>query len=104
MIEQSFGEAQMRRRLGVRDRSELRLWSAPGCEACKGTGYKGRLAIHALLVGTDAVKAATQKKAPVSETRDLAMADGMTTLLQDGIEKSVMGKTDLKQVLAVCSR
>jgi len=36
--------------------------------------------------------------------RELAKAGGMTTLLQDGVEKVVDGLTDLKQVLAVCSR
>lgn len=101
---QSYGEAQMRRRLGVTDRSGLRLWNAPGCDACKGSGYKGRIALHELLVGTDPIKAVIQRKGTVSEIRELAMGDGMTTLLQDGIEKAVMGKTDLKQVLAVCSR
>jgi len=41
---------------------------------------------------------------PVEEIRKLAVAGGMTTLLQDGIEKAIAGKTDLKQVLAVCLR
>ena len=80
------------------------LYQAPGCETCKKSGYKGRLGIHELLVNTDALKSAMQKKAPVAELRRLAMEGGMTTLLQDGIIKSLKGKTDLKQVLAVCSR
>ena len=44
------------------------------------------------------------RKAPVDEIRVLAVENGMTTLLQDGIEKAIDGRTDLKQVLAVCSR
>ncbi len=34
----------------------------------------------------------------------MAMVGGMTTLLQDGIQKAIFGQTDLKSVLAVCSR
>jgi type II secretory ATPase GspE/PulE/Tfp pilus assembly ATPase PilB-like protein len=43
-------------------------------------------------------------KAPVHEIRAYAIAHGMHTLLQDGIEKCLTGATDLTQVLAVCSR
>jgi type II secretory ATPase GspE/PulE/Tfp pilus assembly ATPase PilB-like protein len=79
-------------------------YHAPGCEACGHTGYRGRVALHELLVADDALKAAIQRKAPIGDLRSLAQAGGMTTLLQDGIEKVLLGLTDLKQVLAVCSR
>jgi type II secretory ATPase GspE/PulE/Tfp pilus assembly ATPase PilB-like protein len=82
----------------------LKLWRAPGCSACGGSGYKGRTAIHELLVADDALKRAIQKKAPVDDIRAIAANGGMRTLLQDGIEKVLSGQTDLKQVLAVCSR
>ncbi len=82
----------------------IKLWKAVGCEACSKTGYRGRIAIHELLVTTDALKTAIQKKAPVGEIRELAKQGGMTTLLQDGIQKVLAGHTDVKQVLAVCSR
>ncbi len=60
------------------------------------------MGIHELLVGTDRIKEAIQRKARVEEIRQLAMADGMTTLLQDGIVKVFQGHTDFKQVKAVC--
>jgi type II secretory ATPase GspE/PulE/Tfp pilus assembly ATPase PilB-like protein len=84
--------------------SDPSTYSAPGCEACGHTGYRGRVALHELLVADDALKAAIQRKAPIGDLRALAQAGGMTTLLQDGIEKALLGRTDLKQVLAVCSR
>jgi type II secretory ATPase GspE/PulE/Tfp pilus assembly ATPase PilB-like protein len=62
------------------------------------------LALHELLITDDAMKDAIQHKASVGEIRGLAHQGGMSTLLQDGIEKVVAGHTDLKQVLAVCSR
>jgi type II secretory ATPase GspE/PulE/Tfp pilus assembly ATPase PilB-like protein len=82
----------------------LKLWRATGCSACGNSGYKGRVALHELLVTDDPLKRAIQKKAPVDEIRALASQAGMTTLLQDGVQKVLAGATDLKQVLAVCSR
>jgi type II secretory ATPase GspE/PulE/Tfp pilus assembly ATPase PilB-like protein len=89
--------------LGVR-RPDFRLWRAAGCETCGKTGYKGRLALHELLIADEDIKRAISKRAPVEEVRSLAIKGGMRTLLQDGIEKAIAGKTDLKQVLAVCLR
>jgi type II secretory ATPase GspE/PulE/Tfp pilus assembly ATPase PilB-like protein len=82
----------------------IRLFRGAGCEACGQSGYKGRVALHELLVNNDEIKHAVARRAPVDEIRDLSIKGGMTTLLQDGIEKALAGKTDLKQVLAVCSK
>ena len=101
-IIQSFGEAEAARR-GIA-RGRLKLWRGAGCEACSKTGYKGRMAVHELLVNDDHIKVAIAKRAPVEDVRNFAVAAGMTTLLQDGIEKAIAGKTDMKQVLAVCLR
>jgi type II secretory ATPase GspE/PulE/Tfp pilus assembly ATPase PilB-like protein len=65
-------------------------------------GYKGRMGIHELLVGTDEMKRVIQKKSAVTQLRQQAVDDGMHTLLQDGIEKVVGGSTDFTQVRAVC--
>jgi type II secretory ATPase GspE/PulE/Tfp pilus assembly ATPase PilB-like protein len=101
-IVQAFGEeAAAARGIG---RGDFKLWRAPGCEMCSKTGYKGRIAVHELLVADEPIKRAVAKRLPVEEIRKLAVAGGMTTLLQDGIEKAIAGRTDLKQVLAVCLR
>lgn len=91
-------------KLGKNYGSDLVLYRPKGCPKCENTGYKGRLAIHELLVGTDPIKKLIQKRAPVDEIREQAIADGMTTLLQDGIWKIFEGLTDLKQVRSVCIR
>lgn len=72
-----------------------------GCEICNYTGYKGRIAIHELLIPDDDLKALIVKKAPAQELRDMAIKKGMLTLKQDGILKVLMGETTLDQVLAV---
>ena len=81
-----------------------KLWKCNGCQACGQSGYKGRVALHELLVGSDDLKRSIQKKAPIDEIRKIAAEGGMVTLLQDGVRKVIDGLTDLKQVLAVCSR
>jgi type II secretory ATPase GspE/PulE/Tfp pilus assembly ATPase PilB-like protein len=53
-------------------------------------------------VATDEIKRRIQKREPIENLRKQALADGMTTLLQDGIQKVVKGVTDFKQVRAVC--
>jgi type II secretory ATPase GspE/PulE/Tfp pilus assembly ATPase PilB-like protein len=99
-------------RVGVAFDSSLRLYRpkvAPPearpqdrCPKCNGSGYKGRMGIHELLVASDEVKRMVQKRTPVEQLRQRAVAEGMTTLLQDGIEKVLKGHTDFKQVRAVC--
>jgi type II secretory ATPase GspE/PulE/Tfp pilus assembly ATPase PilB-like protein len=60
--------------------------------------------LHELLIGSDELKRAIQRKAPIDDVRRVAADAGMITLLQDGIRKVIDGLTDLTQVLAVCSR
>jgi type II secretory ATPase GspE/PulE/Tfp pilus assembly ATPase PilB-like protein len=88
---------------GVSD-DALVLWRSKGCAECNGAGYKGRVAIHELLVNDDDIRAAIQRRATAAEIRDLARRGGMTTMLVDGIQKCREGLTDLRQVLSVCSR
>lgn len=75
-----------------------------GCSECNYTGFKGRFAIHELLIPDDEIKTLIIKNAPANEIRDLAMQKGFLTLKQDGILKVLKGETTLKQVLAVTVR
>jgi len=81
---------------------KLILYRPKGCDICDKTGYKGRMGIHELLTGSDEIKKLIQKHATVEVLRDQAINEGMTTLLQDGILKSIKGFTDFKQVRRVC--
>jgi type II secretory ATPase GspE/PulE/Tfp pilus assembly ATPase PilB-like protein len=78
------------------------LYRAKGCPACSDTGYKGRLGLHELLVGTDVLKKQIQEHARVAELFSTALNEGMRTLKMDGIEKVLSGITDIKQVRTVC--
>lgn len=78
------------------------LMKKAGCGKCNGVGYKGRIAIHELLMGTKSVKKAIKQRLMVEEIFDLAMQEGMKTLKMDGIQKVFQGITDLSQILKVC--
>ncbi|MCK6411275.1 MAG: Flp pilus assembly complex ATPase component TadA [Azonexus sp.] len=78
------------------------LYRPRGCATCNDTGYRGRVGLHELLVGSDRVKKLIQEKARVAEVLALALEEGMRTLKMDGIEKILQGITDIKQVRAVC--
>ncbi len=81
---------------------EFKLYKAKGCDACGGSGYKGRCGLHELLVGTDPMKKLIQEHARVAEMLAIALAEGMLTLKMDGMEKVLQGVTDMAQVRAVC--
>ncbi len=81
---------------------QITLYEKVGCDKCSGTGYRGRVGLHELLIGTDPVKKAIQEHARVAELFAIALEEGMRTLKQDGIEKVLSGITDIHQVRAVC--
>ena len=84
------------------DKKQFTLYDAVGCEKCAGTGYRGRVGLHELLIGSDPVKKAIQERARVAELLAIALEEGMHTLKQDGIEKVLQGITDMHQIRAVC--
>jgi type II secretory ATPase GspE/PulE/Tfp pilus assembly ATPase PilB-like protein len=88
-------------KLGVKYDDDFVLARGKGCGSCNNSGYRGRAGIHELVVATDSMKKLIQSKARVAEMVKVAKEEGMTTLVQDGVIKSLEGLTDLKQVKAV---
>jgi type II secretory ATPase GspE/PulE/Tfp pilus assembly ATPase PilB-like protein len=84
------------------DKGQLTLYKPVGCDACGGSGMKGRVGLHELLVATDPLKKLIQEHARVAQLVATALDEGMRTLKQDGIEKVLMGVTTLKEVRSVC--
>lgn len=83
---------------------DFSLWRAKGCAECNNTGYKGRVGIYELMVASQTIKKLIIERAPVSDIKEEAIANGMTVLLQEGIQLIFAGKTDFKQVMSVCSQ
>jgi len=82
----------------TRPSEELMLHRAVGCKHCNQTGYDGRIALHELLEVTPAVRRTLLDGADAPAVIGAALAGGMKTLKQDGIEKVLQGYTDLVQV------
>jgi type II secretory ATPase GspE/PulE/Tfp pilus assembly ATPase PilB-like protein len=72
-----------------------------GCKVCNDSGYKGRVGIYEVLEITDTVRTAIMKRANAGEIRELAVKEGMTTMLQDGFQKAVQGITTIDEILRV---
>ena len=81
---------------------KLTMYRAVGCDKCGKTGYKGRIGLHELMIADDAAKKLIQERARVAELFASAVSSGMRTLKMDGMEKVLMGMTDLKMVRSVC--
>jgi type II secretory ATPase GspE/PulE/Tfp pilus assembly ATPase PilB-like protein len=89
-------------RTDVRYSSDLKM-KAPGkCDACSGTGYRGRMGIHELMDGTPEIKRMIKKAASAEDLFIQAAKEGMATLKQDGILKVFQGNTDIREVRRVC--
>jgi type II secretory ATPase GspE/PulE/Tfp pilus assembly ATPase PilB-like protein len=88
--------------LGFPYNDDLFLYRPKGCPKCSNSGYRGRTGIHEIIVGTDGLKSLIQGRARMEEMRAQAIEDGMTTLMQDGIRKVLLGLTELIQVRKVC--
>nr|HID59590.1 GspE/PulE family protein [Desulfobacterales bacterium] len=97
-----YGEEDFERNVNIPYSKELVLYKPEGCHECSNTGYRGRMGIHELLMGTDEIKRLIQEKARMEDIREQALKEGMTTLKQDGIEKVFKGHTDFFQVRKVC--
>jgi type II secretory ATPase GspE/PulE/Tfp pilus assembly ATPase PilB-like protein len=100
---QGYG-ARCWERLGVEYTDDLVLYQGRGCEVCNKTGFKGRVPLHELLVGTEEVKSLIQSKARTAEILNAAMREGMVTLVQDGIQKVLRGVTTYRQIRAVAMK
>ena len=97
-----YGEEDFKNNLNIPYTDDLQLAKPEGCDLCNNTGYRGRMGIHELLMGTDDMKKLIQTKAEMAKIRGKAISDGMTTLKQDGIEKIFQGHCDLLEVRKVC--
>jgi type IV pilus assembly protein PilB len=82
------------------DISNATLFKGRGCDTCKGSGYKGRMGIHEILMMTEEMRALLLKEIAAGPIRELARKQGMRTLLEDGLEKVKQGRTTVEEVLA----
>ena len=74
------------------------IYSAVGCPEC-GSGYRGRIAIHEVLLITQEIRDAISNNMPKDELRNLVYNTDVNTLLQDGLEKVINGYTTFEEII-----
>lgn len=77
------------------------LYQGTGCDACRGSGFQGRVCINEVLVADDQIRDAILRKTPSNDLKRLAVERGMTTMLEDGFAKARAGVTTVSEVLRV---
>ncbi|MCC7195296.1 MAG: type II secretion system ATPase GspE [Gemmatimonadaceae bacterium] len=78
-----------------------RHWKGKGCDACRGTGYRGRTGIYELLVMDSELREEVQQRRGSEELRAIAVRKGMRTLFEDGLRLVRGGVTTVEEVLRV---
>ncbi|MCP3974870.1 MAG: Flp pilus assembly complex ATPase component [bacterium] len=77
------------------------LFRAEGCTSCSQTGYKGRVSINEVMLVNEEIQHLIVERASSDRIAKAAMAEGMRTLRQDGLEKVRLGMTSIEEILRV---
>ena len=77
------------------------LWHGSGCTQCRGSGYRGRIAIYEVLETDERYHGPILRGAELGELRQLARTSGMQTMIDDGLAKAAAGLTTLDEVVRV---
>ena len=83
------------------DDTKTQVYSPQGCTACDSTGYKGRIGIFEVVGMTDEIKHLVMKRSSAGAIKEAAIEGGMTTMIQDGIEKVLAGITSIMEIIRV---
>jgi type IV pilus assembly protein PilB len=83
------------------DGSIPRLYRPTGCNACGNTGYRGRMAVHEVMVMSEDIERMTVERKSSEDIGRVAQEQGMLTLRQDGILKVLEGRTSLEELFRV---
>jgi type IV pilus assembly protein PilB len=77
------------------------VYSAVGCDECRNTGYKGRVAIVEIMEVNERIKSLVNENAPVPTIRQAAMEGGMHLLVQSALRNVMTGVTSVEEMLAL---
>ncbi len=77
------------------------LYRAKGCDACNGTGYRGRVGIFEVMEMSETIERLTVERASTDEIKKVAIAEGMLTLREEGMEKVKQGITSIEEIMRV---
>ncbi len=80
---------------------EIRVYKGKGCKVCHMTGYQGRIGVYEVLEVSKSIREMIAKRAEADAIGDEAVKEGMTTMLDDGLQKVATGLTTIEEVLRV---
>ena len=83
------------------EKKEYQVWEGKGCDACRGTGYKGRTGIFEVLEFTDQLKEKITDHTDMAAVYEVAKADGMVSLRELAIQKLMEGQTTFNEIVSV---
>jgi type IV pilus assembly protein PilB len=86
---------------GYKARVDLEAYEPAGCRRCGGSGYRGRVGLYEVMDVTPEVQAMALERRPAEAMRDLAVAQGMRRLRDDGLEKVKQGRTSIAEIARV---
>jgi len=85
--------------IGFKEDEKIEFYRGKGCSKCTKTGYKGRIGIFELMLVDEKIRNLIIAKVPLEEIRKQAIASGMVTLKENGIDKIREGLTTIEEVL-----
>ncbi len=77
------------------------FYTGKGCAACNKTGYQGRIGIREVLEINEEIRQLIMNRAGVTQIKEAAVRNGMTTMIRDGLDKAQQGLTSLEEVLRI---
>jgi type IV pilus assembly protein PilB len=86
---------------GFRVGADLEAYEPVGCARCGQSGYRGRIGLFSVMVMSDEIKSLTVQRAPEAEIAEVARAQGMITIREDGLQKARAGVTSIEEIARV---
>jgi type II secretory ATPase GspE/PulE/Tfp pilus assembly ATPase PilB-like protein len=80
---------------------DKKLYKGKGCEKCNMTGYSGRIGVHEVMVIDNDIRDGILKKISAENIKQIAIKNGMKTIVEDGMDKAFNGMTTIEEVLRV---
>ena len=96
-LAKSFGPNTMKKHFGTK--TSVRSYAGKGCKVCHLTGYVGRIGIYEILILNKQIQEAIAQRKDATTIRQLAITNGMTTMLDDGLIKVSQGITSYQEVI-----
>lgn len=85
----------------IEGKTSMIIYQGTGCKVCHFTGYSGRIGVFEVLEVTKSIRDLITRRQDSDVILQKAIGEGMTTMLDDGLEKVMKGLTTIEEVLRV---